>query len=199
VLEPIAGSQDRRLILGEAPRALLAASYAAVGRIEDASAEVEALVQQIPYVNLSHFRLFYQLHARAEDIEHRIDALRRAGMSDWPFGFDGDPEQRLTGTILEDLISGRTWTGTDSTGGSGDGQFNARFDRQGRVAYFSQSTSAIGTAFVRGEELCEQYDLLYWGRPSCGPVYRNLEGTVEDRNEYVYVNAGMVRYFSTPE
>jgi hypothetical protein len=56
-----------------------------------------------------------------------------------------------------------------------------------------------GTASASADELCERFDLFLLGREACGPVYRNPDGTSEDRNEYIYVNPTTVRHFSLTE
>ena len=78
VLEPIAETRDRGI--ADSPREILAMSYARLGRRADAREQVRALHRREPFLNLAYYRMFYSHHARAEDLEHRLDALRGAGM-----------------------------------------------------------------------------------------------------------------------
>jgi adenylate cyclase len=136
------------------------------------------------------------LYARKEDLHRRLDALRKAGMPEWPLGFHGDPKQRLTGAELRGLISGKTWSGTDA---SRRIKFVADFGEDGNVVFAAATTLMTGTATVNNDELCERFDLFLLGKAGCGPIYRNPGGASEDQNEYVYVNPTTVRYFSVAE
>ena len=50
-------------------------------------------------------------YRRAEDLDSHLDALKAAGIPEWPLGFEGRAEDRVIGPELRALTSGRTWTG----------------------------------------------------------------------------------------
>jgi len=117
-------------------------------------------------------------------------------MPDWLLGFQGDPTQRLMGPGIESLISGKTWTGADAARRA---EFIQEFSTDGSVVYAGPESLLSGKAFIKNDELCEQFEGFTRGLEFCGPVYRNAGGTPSDSNEYVYVNPLTVRRFSPVE
>jgi hypothetical protein len=190
-LEPIAETRDRGL--GDAPREILAMSYAQTGRAELARAQIVAMQVEEPFLNLAYYRLVYDHHAREEDLRHRLDALREAGLPTWPLDFQGQANQRLVDSPLKDLIATTTWSGTDA---GRQVPFIQEFGKDGSAVYASTSSLLNGSALVRDDELCERYEGFVLSRYLCGPVFKNPGGTAENQNEYVYVNPTTVRYFS---
>ncbi|MDX1431357.1 MAG: adenylate/guanylate cyclase domain-containing protein [Gammaproteobacteria bacterium] len=191
VLEPIATTRDRGI--ADAPREILAMAYAESGRLEKAKAQVGLLREREPFLNLMWYRSIYDYHAREEDLRHRLDALAKAGMPQWPLAFEGDSRYRLMEPDLERLISDTTWTGSDA---GRKLSFIQEFQRDGGTVYAAATTILSGEAFVRGDDLCERFEGFILSRPACGPVYRNPEGTSADGNEYAYANPVTVKYFT---
>ena len=162
--------------------------------MDEAHAQVEFLLNEEPFLNLAYHRLIYDSHhLREEDLQHRLAALRKAGMPEWPLSFQGDPAQRLTGSEMKDLISGKTWAGIDT---ARNGEFVQEFGIEGNVVYAGPASLLNGKAFVKKDELCEQFEGFVLSRALCGPVYHNPDGTPDKKNEYIYVNPTTVRYFS---
>ena len=91
----------------------LAMTYAQLGRLDDAKAEISGLR---PGTNLSFYRVSYAHYKREEDRAHLLDALRKAGVPEWPFGYEGRVEDRLDGSALKTLAFGRTWVGHNHAG-----------------------------------------------------------------------------------
>ena len=112
VLEPIADTRDRGM--ADAPREILAMAYAEAGRRQEARVQVAALREAELFLNVAYHRVVYEHHARKEDVERRLDALRKADMPTWPFDFQGKPEQRLAGSEIQELITAKTWSGRDA-------------------------------------------------------------------------------------
>ncbi len=177
----------------ESPREILAMAYAKSGRLAEARAAIEDLKIEAPYLNLAWYRFIYDHHARKEDLERRIDALRDIGLPDWPFGFEGDPDQQLAGPAIEDLIASTTWSGQDL---GRQLPFIQEFGPGGSSVMAAQNTLLNGSAFVRDDELCERYEGFLLGREFCGPIFRNPAGSAEEQNEYVQVTPFLVRYFT---
>jgi adenylate cyclase len=172
---------------------VLAMAYAKLGRLEEAKAMVEKIRQEFPGVNLAYFRASSNFK-RAEDLEFRLDALGEAGIPEWPLGYEvpsGDP---LDSAAITALTFGRTWVGKDLTNG---GPFVQEIGRDGKVGFRGGGALVIGTAWVNNGMLCVDIPISVMTRNLCGYLYRNPEGTSEDQNEYIQVNASNVLTFST--
>lgn len=191
VLRPIADTPDRGI--GDAPREILAMAYAELGRVAEARAQIDALLESEPYLNIAYYRARYSHHGDKADLRHRLEALRKAGMPEWPFGFKGDPAERLDDATLRALIDKSTWTGTDR----GRREFVQEFGANDSAVYAGPNTMFNGSAFVRDGELCERFSGFIMSRDLCGPVYRNATGSAAGNDEFVYVNPATVRYFSS--
>jgi tetratricopeptide (TPR) repeat protein len=170
----------------------LAMAYAQLGRLDEARAEVNEMLTKRPWLNLAYLRLFYAYHKRPEDLDHRIEALRKAGMTKWPFGYEGRAEDRLDTDAIKTVTFGRTWKGY-----GGDGApFVKQIGEDGTVAYRDPSHYLSGFASVEGGMICWQYSAFLMGRKYCSRLYRNPDGTPEERNEYVKVSVFRIAYFS---
>ena len=152
-----------------------------------------ALHREEPFLNLAYYGVAYAHHARAEDLEHRIAALRKAGMPDWPMGFRGDPAHRVSGAALGSLIAAKTWSGNDRTRRL---PFVQEFTTTGSTVYAASGTILNGAVRQEGDALCERFAGFIQGRPLCGPVYRDAGEGDGAGAGYVYVNPVSLRYFS---
>ena len=168
-------------------------AYALLGREEEARAEVEGLLEQDPYSSLALYRVHYQHHKRPEDLENRLDALRRAGLPEWPFGYEGNPEYRLNAAALEVITTGHTWTGWDV---ARKHSFVQEFGAAGTIVYAGGITLMSGATHVQGDMLCMRFESIGMGRVRCGYVYRNPDGTSEEANEFTFVDPGWILHFS---
>ncbi len=171
----------------------LAMAYAQLGRLDEARAEVNEMLKKRPWVNLAYFQLFYAYHKRPEDLGHRIEALRKAGMPNWPFGYEGRAEDRLDRDAIKKVTFGRTLVGYSAADGV---PFVKQIGEDGTVAYRDPSHSLTGFASVEGDMLCQQYSAFLIGRKYCSNLYRNPDGTPEGKNEYVIVTIFRIAYFS---
>ena len=194
VLTPIDGVQIRSL--GDAPREILAMALALAGRLEEAGAQVEALKKDEPFLNLSYYRVVYDHHAREQDLNLRIDGLRKAGMPDWPLGFRSEAKKRLAGQTLIDLITARTWTGRDAARNS---SFIKEYGTGDSVVVAADQTILNGTAYIKDDQLCERFEGFVLGRDLCGPVYQNPGGSAENQDQYIYVNPTTVNTFTVSD
>ena len=153
------------------------------------------MLKKRPWVNLAYFRHFYAYHKREQDLNDRIEALRTAGMPEWPFGYEGRVEDRLDRNAIETITFDRIWTGHNVEGVP----FVKQISEDGTLAYRDPTHSLTGFATVEGNMLCQQYPAFLTGRKYCSHVYQNPEGTAEEKNEYVIVNIFRVAYFSVPK
>ncbi len=170
----------------------LAAANARIGRMDEARDAIETLLERWPGHSLASARVAYAHHAREADLAHRLDALRIAGLSEWPYGFQGDPEHRLEGDAIDALTFGRTWIGERT----GFGPFMQYVDAEGAFVERGPSHRLAGTASRKGDLLCLETPGVLLGRPHCGPIYRNPTGTSESQDEYIYLNAYLAKRFT---
>ncbi len=171
---------------------LLSAAYAEAGQADlarQAAAESERVGPntsvELFRVNLAHFR-------RAEDLEHVLDAMIRAGVQKWPFGFDPESRSALGAAEIREIAIGRSWRG--HLDGFGPGAL--QISRDGVLAVRTPALFATGSAHVSGDRLCLQYEALALARAVCGPIYRAAETGGDTQFPYTYVNGNMVFHFA---
>ncbi len=146
-------------------------------------------------MNLAFLR-HHWAHWREEDLERMLNALRTAGLPEWPAGYDTTSRERLDGIAIKDLLFGRVWIGRNQNYGKVFGQWT---DDSGAVAYRQFGRKWEGKVSVEGDNLCYQIPALLLSRKFCGTVYRNPDGSPEERNEYVSVDVFDVHHFSLKE
>ncbi len=174
---------------------LLAMSYAKLGRREDAAREMAKLLAVFPPLSINDRREQYSYYKRSEDLEHLLGALQEAGVPEWPFGFEGRPEDRLNAHAVKEIVFGRTWSGRVNQGTP----FIQEIDEHGTMAYRSANSFFTGEAFIDAEMLCLRSEVSVLGRNQCGFIYRNPQGSPENNDEYVYINAYSLMKFSVPD
>ncbi len=179
----------------------LAMAYAQKGQFNQARVEVDGMLKLWPAANLAYYRVLYSHHKREDDLNFRIDALRKAGLPEWPYGYRGHEEYRLSGSEIEQLLFDRFWYGSRV----GAEEFIRDNTEAGLVrfrdpkAHPGRSRSAYmleGTATINGDMLCYQYEEFLLGRKYCGYLYRNPGGSEKEKNVYVDVNAIVIDYFT---
>jgi adenylate cyclase len=174
----------------------LSASYALNGDVERARREVKAW-PQIPQYNLAQYRVAYadQYKLKA-DLERFLKGLAEAGVPPWPLGFEGNPQDRITGESLRALVLGKTWDGYTPLGGEKRTPFTLQVDTKSRVAYRGASTFLTGESRVEGGQICMRFEGYYKGAWLCGEVFRDSAATTGAGDGYVYVLPDGLRYFS---
>jgi adenylate cyclase len=172
----------------------LAMTYAELGRLEEARAMVAEIHERDPRANLSYYRALYaSRHKRAVDLEQLIDALRKAGIPEWPMGYEARVEDRLDAATIETLVFGRTWVGHLSTSGR---PFVQEFDKDGKVGFRDADSLLAGSAWVENGMLCVDFPARGVVRKSCGYLYRNPKGAPKGQNEYTHVGIESILTFS---
>ena len=194
------GDNDRAIAILERARAdapgavnilvALAAAYARAGRISDARAAVAEGIQVPPNnSSLAAIRIAWAHFRNAKDLTFLVDALREAGLPEWPFSFSADEHDRLDGEAIAQLILGHTLQGHIEPGFPTIMQIGP----DGRTAYRSSRQFLTETVIVDRDQLCEKSENMF-GRADCGPVYRH--GNVTGEPSYAYVNSRQVFYFA---
>ncbi|PAP92094.1 adenylate/guanylate cyclase domain-containing protein [Mesorhizobium wenxiniae] len=178
-------------------RILLAAAYARAGRSEDAKAAIADGLRLVARTeslarlrSLEAFRNHYAHLRNAEDLAPIIDALRQAGLPEWPFGFTADEQNRLNGAEIASLVVGKTLKGNLEPDGL---PAIMRIEQDGTAVFRTMTRMITVRVYVDRDLLCEQSENMF-GRPICGPVYRRRDAA---GNGYSYVNIGMVFHFVT--
>jgi adenylate cyclase len=176
-------------------RERLAMAYAAAGELDKAQVEAKALLELEPSLNLQFYQVVYAHHERPEDLARRIDALRKAGVPEWPFAYQGRAENRIDGAHVRALTLGHIWQGQNQ----GGEPFLVQTGEDGTTAYRSPSSMRTGSLFVRGDMLCYRSEDFLLGRPNCGYLYHGPSSVGGTTYEYVYVNAFSLMHFSVTD
>lgn len=175
----------------EHAREFLAAAYVSEGDEAAATEEIEALRSLFPEANLAYYGYLYD-YWRPEDVAYHLENLKASGVPQWPFGFEGKPEDRLDPAQLRELIDDKTWQGRHRNGT----EFLQFFDAAGNTAYRSANTSITGRVKIEDGRLCEQFSGYFLDRMVCGDVFRNVDKTMHPGMDYVHVTPQAMKYFS---
>ena len=180
-------------------RILLAAAYARAGRLNDAKAAIAdglrlvAKTESFARVrSLASLRDIFAHLRNAADLTLIVDALRKAGLPEWPFGFRADEKDRLKGDEIASLVLGKTLKGQLEPDGA---PAIMQIGHDGTAGFRTMTRMLTERVYVDRDRdlLCEQSENLL-GRPVCGPVYRRADAA---GTGYSYVNATMVFRFVT--
>ena len=88
-------------------------------------------------------------------------------------------ENRLTGQQIRSLVFGRKLIGLQ-------GWFERRNDGSAYYRGFITGSDQ-GQSWIENDLLCDQWQGLYGGHKICYPVFRNPEGSPENKDEYLYI------------
>jgi adenylate cyclase len=169
---------------------LLAAAYAAAGRTDEARASVAEALRLSPNNSIESWRMSFSYFRDSRDRETLLGALRKAGLPTWPYDFQGDERNRLSGEDISRLVLGHTLRGKVNPGSPAIMQIG----RDGKMVFRSATLLYAGTVFIDHDRLCQQSESVALGRADCGSVYRR--NIAEDDPAFTYVNATSVFYFS---
>ncbi len=195
-VETLERTRDDAPAVGEF-RITLAAAYARAGRLPDAQAAIADGLRLMARSesparkrSLAAWRIVYAHFRNAQDLTPTIDALRQAGLPEWPFGFTADERDRLKGAEIASLVLGHTLQGQLEPGRQ---PAILQIGQDGKAGFRSMTRMLTETVYVDRDLLCEQSENMF-GRPDCGPVYRRTDATGKG---YSYVNSGKVFHFVT--
>lgn len=176
-------------------RITLAAAYARAGRLPDAQASISdgrrltaGLDYQTRGQSLSVWRISHAHFRNAEDLALIVDALREAGLPEWPFGFTADERDRLKGEEIATLVLGQTLQGQIEPDRR---PAMMQIGPDGAAGFRTPSRMLTETVYVDRDMLCEQSENMF-GRPDCGPVYKRSDAA---GNGYTFVNSSKVFHF----
>ena len=174
----------------------LAAAYAYRGQQIPAELEALSLLRLFPASNLAYYGYLYH-YWRDEDRRHHLEGLRKAGITEWPFGFEGRDADRLDGAELAVLINNQTWVGKHKNGTD----FLQFFDQAGNTAYRSANTTITGTARIEHDHLCQRFEGYFLDHTICGDVFRKSTAEQDSAEEqpdgdYISVTPDALKFFS---
>jgi tetratricopeptide (TPR) repeat protein len=173
-------------------RFALAAAYVRGGRLADAKAAIAdglRLAAGSSYLDsLAGWQMTYAHFRNPQDLAIIVNALRQAGLPEWPYGFTADEQDPLKGAEIASLVIGHTLQGQiEPTLQPAIMQIG----NDGQTAFRTPTRLVTETVYVDGDLLCELSENLF-GRPDCGPVYRR--GTAG--TGYSYANSSKVFHFT---
>jgi TolB-like protein/class 3 adenylate cyclase/Flp pilus assembly protein TadD len=159
---------------------LLAITYALLGRDDDAERIVSSSARiEISSILQKGVRDFPFKTPRIVDLI--VEGFIKSGLSltapsDY---YKISDENRLTGQQIRALVFGRKIVGMEGW-----------FERSsaGSTIYRGLITgSDKGQSWIEDDLLCDQWQERYGGNKICYPVFRNSEGTPENKDEYLYI------------
>jgi adenylate cyclase len=179
----------------------LAAAYAHLGRLDLARNEAEAIPEYVfPKPSLAFARLWYQpYYKREEDLNHHLEGLKAAGIPEWPFGFEGNPLDQVTGQDLSALVIGRTWAGYLLAHRGENTPFVLQIDKENHIVYRSAQSFLTGSVAMERDRLCVQFEDDLPNLWLCGAIYRVADPRKDAGADYVYVLPTGLRYFSVKD
>jgi class 3 adenylate cyclase/tetratricopeptide (TPR) repeat protein len=184
------------------PHEHLAAAYAHLGKLDLARNEAGLIPERaLSKPSLTLARLWYEpYYKREEDLNRHLAALEAAGIPEWPFGFEGRPQDRITGQGLADLAIGHTWAGYIANHASENTPFILQADKDNRVVYKGAHSLLSGITRLEEDRICLQFDGYLSNLWLCGAVYRTDAAASHDAGvDYVYVAPDGLHYFSVKD
>ena len=175
----------------------LHATYAYLGRTK----ELEKLHKRwwFPQFSLTAVRMdaFYR---REEDMEHYLTGLRKAGVTEFPFGFQPAEhvDQRLSGEKVRNLLYDRFFQAFALSAGL-PAQFS--FSQEGQATWqVRHDISDTSPTRIEGDNACFQFAVITRDREACYQLFLN---TGDDRfpklSHHDYVMAGPELYPFSPK
>ena len=172
----------------------LAAALALQGRLGQAHIIRDRLLDLMPTANLHRIQAQYAALLSLRHQDRLLEGLRRAGLPDWPYGFKGTEDLRLTGPDLEAITTGVKWSGHLGNGNA----FQLQSDDLGNFTFHSDAGQVVGRQFLRNGGLCQVATDRPEASEICGPIYRSAPEHDPD-SQFVFVSADEVRYFSVSD
>ncbi len=163
----------------------LAAAYAHLGRNREARSALDVYTKPwyIP-VNLQRV-MYYFPFKNLEDGDRFAEGLLRAGLPGEPSGYyKASGEHRLTGEEIKELFFGHIQTGLWA-----GRPWSISRTREGKAALLLDTkVIARGKSWIEGDMLIHQWEKRYEGLKYYISVFRNPEGTPQEKNEYILLS-----------
>lgn len=168
----------------------LAAALALQGRFRQAGDFKDRLLAVMPRANLHLAAQRYATLREPRQNERLLAGLRRAGLADWPYGFRGIEDQRVTGSDLAAIAGDARWSGHLGNGSL----FTLHSTAEGGFTYSGDAGVVSGQQVLRDGLLCQTLTDHPAGEV-CGPIYRHTSDQ-HPESVFAFVSAEDIRYFS---
>ncbi len=172
---------------------MLAVAYAHLGRIDEARAAIQwrlDLMNEQGFVGDYLRYMMFVSPFEDEDLEKRIaDGYVKAGVPAKTGEYYPSSiflTQRLSVDDIESLVFGRIATGFDYRT---EEKWSIERAEDGKALYRSGNSHDMGRSWLEDNRLCNQWDNTYNGLRDCAPVFRNPEGSSENKDEYIGISA----------
>ncbi|MFC1885578.1 hypothetical protein ACFLZM_00760 [Thermodesulfobacteriota bacterium] len=86
---------------------------------------------------------------------------------------------RLTGNEIREVMFGRTRSGFQTF------NFEVDITENGQAAFRGGTPPDVGKLWIDADMFCFQWNVFYDGKTCCCTVFRNPDGTPENKNEYL--------------
>jgi adenylate cyclase len=169
-----------------APKSLVGYDAAIVsaaqgGDLAAAHRALEARLKIYPPTNILLIKTF-NAGMHPDNLKHFLNGFRKAGVPETPFGFTGEGMVRLNDEEIRDAFFGRRHEGS----GRNSGPVKMEMDTEGRWKNKIGPFNHTGTAEVRDSKFCITNSRATLGRTYCMAVFRNPNGTKQEKNEIVW-------------
>lgn len=175
------------------PSVGLAVAYAHLGRTEEARAAIDwriKLFAKQGFVGNYLRSLMFVFPFKDPEVQKIFaDGFIKAGMPGKRGGYYKSSifqEHKLSGDEIRDLVFGRQFTGFDF---KTEEEWSIKRTKDGKASYRRGEVSDTGKSWIEDDRLCNQWQNLYGGYRDCAPVFRNPEGTSENKDEYIGISA----------
>ena len=130
-------------------------------------------------------------------LENTLEALESAGLPEWPYGFKGDEENRLSADETMELLRGRLVKGRMKTSGA----FEFRVDEDGLWEFYllDHGGKGNGKFFIENGQFYSTFAGGGEGRVHTPVFYRNPGGLRKNLDEYIIVDMHETYKFSVVE
>jgi len=177
--------------------AIQAATLAELGRAEEAKAAFEEYRSGLTIFATLNWTMFYWPFEDVKSAERLAKGLLKAGMIDSTrHYYVVSPQNRLRSDQIKALLANKTMIGADRSPYGSEGEFevtrdqNAQVVSQDFVTYFREGTTKTR---VKNDLLCDPWQAF---GDYCVAIYRNPDGTPEQKDEYIFFTLVGVFTFS---
>jgi TolB-like protein/thioredoxin-like negative regulator of GroEL len=163
---------------------ILAVAYAYLGQDQKAQTALASYIKT--WGNPPHLpQVMYAFPFKNTEVADRFaEGLLRAGLPGKPSGYyKVSEEHKLTGEEFRSLFFGRRLTGFFV-----DNQWSIDRTKDGEATFlWNSAVTGVGRSWVEGNRLCNQWQKMFGGLKYCMDVFRNPDGTPEEKSEYLVV------------
>ena len=183
-------------ITGFVYRYTIVACYAHLGRMEEAKAAFDEIEHVEAGMSLAYLDQFARRFKKEEDRKHYIEGFRKAGVPEFPFGFEGDKANMLSTDEIQTLFVGRIQTGYSPIA-----DYDKDRNPQWWLHYRDDGTCNIsgfwedsGVYRIEDNRCHVKFSEMSDGRWNWWHIFRNPDGTAEELNEYIAVGQIMLPF-----